>query len=88
MCRGYEEIRPIGANNSARPTARFEPPATAPLASNGLEANCRNRNEQLPHLDRSLLPLALTCRRILQEIEAALATAVLPRRGASAIEPS
>ena len=26
------------ANNSARPTARFEPPAPAPLAGNGLES--------------------------------------------------
>jgi hypothetical protein len=39
------------------------------------KADCRNRNEELPYLDRPLLPLAVVLPRMLEKIEAALAKA-------------
>jgi hypothetical protein len=66
----------IGANNSARPTARFEPRRQRRSLAMASKANCRNRNEQLPYLvDRLLLPLAVALPRMLEKIEADLATA-------------
>jgi hypothetical protein len=66
----------IGANNSARPTARFEPPAPAPLAGMALESQTVGTEmNNSPYLDRPLIPLAVALPRMLAKIEADLATA-------------
>ena len=68
--------RETGANNSGRPTARFEPPAPTPSVGIGLESQTVGTEmNNSPYLDKPLIPLAVALRSMLAETEAKITTA-------------
>ena len=65
--------RPARERSPRVPVTRFELPAPVPLAGDGLESRSQDLGNDLPYLDRPLLPLAVALPRMLMEIETQLA---------------
>jgi hypothetical protein len=65
--------RETGANNPARPTACFEPPAPTPLVGKGLESQTvgtEMHNSPYLYPDKPFVPLAVALRSMLAETDA------------------
>jgi hypothetical protein len=68
-------------NDSARPTARFEPPAPTLFVGNGLESQTVGTEmDYSPYLDQPRFPLAVALRSMLAETEAKTLTAARPEK--------
>src|SRR5215813_9337859 len=64
--------RPARGRSPRVPVTRFELPAPAPLAGDGLESQSQEIPMTSPYLDRPLIPLAAALPPLLESIEANL----------------
>jgi hypothetical protein len=73
--QGVQRIQHLARGKKLAPTCKAfsAPGARAVRGITARKADHRTRNEQLPYLDRRLLPLAVALPRLLEQIEAELA---------------